>query len=374
MKKRLFIESPSFGFGPISTSLALSKYLVEKYDVNFIASSKALEFLCMSSSLGYYDLDTRNEACFDQIRKFASTDDIFISNTNVEFSTYLLERNYKTVVIDTLYWMWNSIPSIYENHKLFIQQAYYGNPRASFLQKKTCAPIIDYSLWESSEENFYKSDEALLTLGGMEEPGDFSYIIRGSEVLISHITAVLKKHGIKRLHLVGGLTKLIPYINSNGVDLIVHGIVSPIEMVSLTKVCKYIFANPGLTALYELANANCSVFFLPGFNVSQIYQVSALQSALNYKNCVVWEDFEEMQRYFDVSTEHAGLDYLRRYFIDVEKHINNLNIDNKISKYIEDVNDDIIENQLQEVKKLVFGYPKISEILPSMLEGECVYE
>ena len=51
--KKLYIEAPCFGFGPISTSLTIAKKLEKEYDITIITYGESLDYLKKCSSYKY---------------------------------------------------------------------------------------------------------------------------------------------------------------------------------------------------------------------------------------------------------------------------------------------------------------------------------
>lgn len=309
---KLYIEAPCFGFGPISTSIVIAKFCEKKYDVVFITYGEALKFLIDSTDFSYIELDTRVESNFEQFDKLISKDDLIISNTNVELSTFLIENSFNLIVVDTLYWMWNSLPKTYCDYKRFIAQAYYGKSVSELSPKDVCKPIINYEMWRKTDE--IDANAVLVSFGGMAEPGDNSYLIENALQMVEIISDYFKASG-SEIYVVGGLfDKNVDY----GVDKNVHivGQLDKVKYRTLVDRCKYLFLSPGLTTIYEMAFAKRTFCLLPGLNVSQIYQVYQLNKECGYPYCVLWPSTEELVNKFSAIPELEGIDLLRNYLLE----------------------------------------------------------
>lgn len=200
--KRLIFEAPCFGFGPICTAISLAKKLDKQYKILFITFAEACNFLKESTNYDFLELDTRKEDNFETISKIFSREDIIITNTNVEFSTFLIKKHLKVITIDTLYWMWNNVDECYKNYPYIISQAYYGKCKGDLPRKKTCRPIIDYNLCETTKNK--ETHSALISFGGMSEPSSSDYLIKYSNLLIKEIAKSLPEN-ISKINVIGGL-------------------------------------------------------------------------------------------------------------------------------------------------------------------------
>lgn len=67
--KKLFIEAPCWGFGPISTSLAIAKKLETEYEIIFVTYGEALNYLKECKAYKYLEIDTRVEEEFPELQK-----------------------------------------------------------------------------------------------------------------------------------------------------------------------------------------------------------------------------------------------------------------------------------------------------------------
>lgn len=180
---------------------------MKKYDIVFITYGEALKLLMDSTDFLYIELDTRVESNFEQFDELISKDDLIISNTNVELSTFLIENGFNIIVVETLYWMWNSLPKTYCDYKRFIAQAYYGKSVSELSPKDVCKPIINYEVWRKTEK--IDANAVLISFGGMSEPGDNSYLIENALEMVEIISGFFEGSGFE-IYVVGGL-----YVKAN---------------------------------------------------------------------------------------------------------------------------------------------------------------
>lgn len=361
-KKKIFIESPCFGFGPISTSISLAEQLNSKYDIWFITFGEALMFLQKCANYPYVELDTRVETEYDKIKDITQPSDLFITNTNVEFSTYLISNGYKVIIIDTLYWMWNSLPEVYSKHKYFVVQKYFSKNLKNPPKPNECKPIINYSTWTDKISTNKKT--ALISFGGMSEPGDNMYIISSAEKMIECIIDVLPRD-ITDVYIVGGLfgEQEIDYKNSR-----VHilGSIDAKAFYRIARQSKYTFLSPGLTSLYEMIYSKLPFCLLPGLNVSQVYQIYQFKKEFGYEFCIQWPDAKRLTEHFSSVSELDGIDYLRDYIgsIDIKKE---LRFQKTIEKFIEAVDSDNCFT-CQNIAEELFKYPAVEDYIVKFIE------
>lgn len=358
--KKIYIEAPCFGFGPTSTSISLANSIGDKFDIAFITYGEALDFLIQSTNYSYVEIDTRDEQNFVIALEKTADADAYIVNTNIEFAEFLLKNNKKTLIVDTLYWMWNSAPSIYVDHKYFIQQVYYGDRINNFPDKLTCKPLIDYKLWHPHRPN--TDQEALIAFGGMAEPGDHPYFLDYSCWLVNYIEKLIPE-SIKKIHVVGGLfNRSRSYDFSERVK--VWGSLTADKFNSIVKQSKYIFQETGLTSLYEMLSSQRLFCLLPGLSVSQVYQGYEFERACDYAHCLFWPQMRELVERFSVLPELDGLAYLENYLVN-RLNRNNLNYDNIIKNYINSVdNHEYIPCKITEQ---IFSFPSITDLATGML-------
>lgn len=359
--KRLIFEAPCFGFGPISTAVSLAKKLDKQYKILFLTFAEACDFLKESTKYDYLEFDTRDERNFEEISKHFSHDDIIITNTNVEFSTFLIKNDFKVITIDTLYWMWNKVDSCYKNWPYIISQVYYGDNKGNLPKKKECRPIIDYSEWQQYSHHTDRS--ALISFGGMSEPNFSDYLINYSNLIIEEIIKNLPKD-ITKINIIGGLLEKISYLK-NGIEINVLGTVNPETYRNLLSSSKYVFLSPGLTGTYEVLFCKKPFCLLPGLNVSQIYQVYDFKNSFDYKYCIIWPEVETLINAFNKQSELESLSFLRDYLLKSNR-ILKTDFKNVIRNFTQDIdNGDYYFNDY--VCSKLFNNEKVETLVENML-------
>lgn len=360
--KKLFIEAPCWGFGPISTSLAIAKKLETEYEIIFVTYGEALNYLKECKAYKYLEIDTRVEEEFPELQKRLTMDDYVIVNTNIELSCFLLERGYRVLVIDTLYWMWNQVPREYVQNKNIITQVYYGRGIGKLELKEECKPIIDYNVWTAKKVD--DNNCALISLGGMSEPVELGFIITNAKKIIDKIVANLPDK-VNTVYVLGGLLQKDTYV-ANQKHIEILGTVSNVKHRELVEKCKYLFFSPGLTSLYELLASGRLMCLLPGLCVSQVYQNYDFHHYFEYPYCIMWKEHNDLIKYFSSVPELEGLAYMRIYLLN-KAGLENIDMANIIHEYI-----NAVDNNLDVVKKekldKIFNLKSVDELVPLYLE------
>jgi len=331
--KKVFIESPCFGFGPISTSISLAKQIQKNYDVEFITYGEAKEFLEKNLNNHIISIDTRYEKNFDKLLNYINKKDIIVVNTNVELSVYLLKKGYKVLTVDTLYWMWNNVPKIYTQNPYFIAQTYYGQNITKLPLKIECRPIINYDIWKP--ESVLKNANVLISFGGMAEPGEHTFILKYAHFIIRHIISCFHNINIDTFYVVGGLFSKQDKNKYNKKVKIIDSLEAG-KYKKLVNKCSYIFLSPGLTSLYEMMYAQRKFCLLPGLSVSQVYQVNHFKEKFNFPFCIVWKDSSSLIKKFDKLPELEALTCFESYMNSLKE--SDINFEKVISEYIKSVN------------------------------------
>ena len=175
-KKNIVFEAIPFCFGPIATSLEVAKSLSKKIscEITWLANGTSLKFLKEESSdFPIFECDTTN---FEEVKKFYKTlnnSDLIVSNTNPNFAKWCLDFNFRVAYIDILYWMWDRIPSFFNNLNPFKIEKFVGlNEQYQRLGKPKYSyevgPLIPMDMY--NENIASKSNTLLVSFGGITNP------------------------------------------------------------------------------------------------------------------------------------------------------------------------------------------------------------
>lgn len=127
-----FFEFPDFGFGPVSTSVALLEVTRLERDWHVVSTGAALRF-CHEHMPGltYHDLDTSSPVGREAFRSIVPAGSLVVTNTNPEFASWAVRQGYDVGVIDTLDWMWNELPPDLAGARFHLAQTFFGLGRVN---------------------------------------------------------------------------------------------------------------------------------------------------------------------------------------------------------------------------------------------------
>jgi len=358
----IYLEAPCFGFGPISTSLEYGKIIAERHDVVYITHGAAA-ILASKANATILKIDTTKENNFQQLSQIMNKEqDIVITNTNLEFAEWLIANNYKCIIVDTLFWMWNDIPKKLQNYPNYIALKYYVEVNRGF-PVRFCRPILDYVQLDSIAHN-KQAHKVLITFNGMAEPLDNKVIVdfayKLCDAVLHRLIKVIPQMKMEDITIVGGLLSR-ENASKHGIHPKVR-VLSSVEknayMYELAQ-SDYIFALPGLNSIYELSYLRKHFFLFPAFNVSQMFQLEDFRMT-QYPYSYNWKNTKQLLNEFKNISEIEGIQNLLEYItFNIDKEIPFLEAE--VERYILGIP--------QKIDINVFDESGCKEIILDMLKG-----
>ena len=371
----VFIEFPDFGFGPASTSVCLARVLQKNKECRIVSTGGALNFARKAlPEMPFYNIDTSNENEFTKFLDLIPKDASIPSNTNPEFTLWASTKGYKVAAIDTLSWMWNEAPKCIDIVKPYIAQYYFGSFQDPAIDPRETEklfyvrPIIDYTSW--SGRNWHKRDGcALIGFGGMGNPFDLHLEKQYAQwILDCIIPYLLKSNFVDRIHIVGGLldkTLLPGTLKPYSKKLIVEGPLTPNDYQELLCRSQFCFLTPGLSSIYEVACAGLNPLFLPGSNVSQVFQSVDLSRIVEYRSVALWPDAERIyESISNISEKEATAilsKHLRKIFHSFKPESNFLH--DRIERYLSMIDAQLDFQALNSLWQNWQDLPTVEEVL-----------
>lgn len=296
-RQTVIMQAAPFCFGPVSTSLAIASQL-RKHDIAIVwfAEGTALELLKAGSYDDYIIHFDINDPSHHQIYKtYVEEADLIVVNTDPDFAEFALQHNPNLIYIDILYWMWDKLPSVVNDCKLYIFEDYVlsddqikriGTPENSL----RVAPLINNSNPETNQHH-PKEDHLLVSLGGLHRPNNFSRdILSAYGNMVRRAVSEVLKHNdnFSKVYFVGGGLSSYEETLSNGVK-IQYGCLSKESYDQVLHTAKAAILSSGLTGFFEVANVNTPVFFLPPHNYSQYLQLESYKEFLSENYYCDWK-------------------------------------------------------------------------------------
>jgi hypothetical protein len=314
----IFVEFPDFGFGPAAAAIALVNGVDAAWDWHVVSSGSAGAFA--RAHLGratHHRLDTFGRASRERFRKLAPEGSVTISVTNPDFAGWAAEQGYTVGIIDTLDWMWPSLPATVDRVRFHMTQAYFwGTAKANHPRRPTevVRPIVDPALWHTGYLE-RQPGTMVIGFGGMHLPLPF-----GDELVADYtrwllgaaLPILLNQPDISKVIIVGGrsdLPRLVPAPWSGHPAVEVRPRVPQPQYSKLLRTATYLLLSPGLGTLYECAASGLTPLLQPGWNMSMLLQ--AYHVALTgYEQLCPWPWMEEAVGDITDRPEHDGLTYL----------------------------------------------------------------
>lgn len=290
----LFVAE-AFGFGPASKLIAIAKLLrtLEGMTAVYLGHGSAYE-LCRTGpfdSVIYGDpTDLRRGA--EIHLQLSSAKVIF---TAMEFRPLPLAKSMgvRTVVFDSLFWMWPELPCDLNDVDLYLCQNFVGvSERASSLNHNVMIKIVP-PITISKGLEWSRGESVVVNFGGMDNP----YVTRAG--VVGYATNVLKVM-IPLFHQLGlkvdvcGRRWVMDELRSefSGPTLSFQSLGLE-EFVHRLKHVRCLITSPGLETLYEAFTLGVPTYILPAQNNSQIYQARQLRGEVQRLPGMQWEDVFE---------------------------------------------------------------------------------
>lgn len=318
----VYVEFPDFGFGPAAAALALINGLDDPYDWHLVSSGSAAAYARDHlPDAAHHELDTFDRASWEWFRRLASSGSLTLSITNPDFAAWAAEQGYAVGIIDTLDWMWPSLPAGVDRARFHLTQAFFGETAkagGSPSSAEVVQPIVDPSLWGiSGRSRQPQPGTVVISFGGMHLPLPFGdeLVAEYTRWFLGAALPLLVYHpGISKVSIVGGRTDLpdlVPRLWSGHPAVEVHPRLPQPLYSALLHSATYLLLSPGLGSLYECAASGLAPLLQPGWNMSMLLQ--AYHVALTgYEHLCPWPWLEEAAGDISDQAEHDGLVYLAR--------------------------------------------------------------
>lgn len=291
---RVFVEFPDFGFGPAATMLALLAEAPAGIDWHIVTTGSAADFARQElPQATHHDLDTFDVACWPRFLDIAPPGSLVVSNTNPEFAAWAVDHGHEVGVVDTLDWMWPTIPRALDKARFHLVQAFFGH-RATGRQTsggaEVVAPIVDWTLWSPPPPEA-RPGSAVVGFGGMHLPGHQDLVGAYVHWLLAAVLPVLvDETGLAEVTVVGGrrdLVDLVPPAWRHHEAVRVRPAATRAEHAALCRSARHLLLSPGLTGIHECAASGLAPFLHPGFSMSMAFQ-SLRVAAIRYPYACAW--------------------------------------------------------------------------------------
>jgi len=290
MRPKIVCDAAPFGYGPISKLVTLAKYLSEDYDILFLSTATAYDFLS-NEDFETVKTNTQDKSNYSANRKIIEESDLYLNCMNRP-SMALFSGLTKTAYVDSLFHMWDRIPEYLGNADYYFIQRFPGVEEqdqafsGGIKNRIFVGPIIDDRFIDSEEGG----NQLLVTMGGME-----SRLIRIGEtsnylpLMYSILKPVLEKSTYDRI-IMTLPTNARNFLSSKhggriGIDFLERD-----DYLNTLSSSRAFMTTPGLTASLEGFGYGKPVYFLPSQNYSQYLNLKAFRAVGVADGSVDWND------------------------------------------------------------------------------------
>lgn len=319
---KILCEAVSFGFGPVGKLLAIAEKLYKDFELDFIGNGSSLELAKKSVFFSkFIEIDTTTDNSVipnDVIDNY----DFALSVINPVFGEKILRRGKKLIVIDSLFYMWKSIPQVWKECDLLIIQSFNGEAERLKVEPIPNAHIVGpiISSFSVKNDNAPKN-QVILNFGGADYPyiKNDTIIPEFVESIISNLGA-LKMYSEKHVAIGPRYLEKLVSLEKYGYKI---GTYSHEEFMGLIKSSDMVLTIPGLTTTFESFSSSIPTLFLPPMNYSQLLNLQKLQQYGVADFSFNWDAFYEVP--FQILEENKGVEM-------VESFLTRSIYDNKIQK------------------------------------------
>ncbi|PZR39739.1 MAG: hypothetical protein DI538_06190 [Azospira oryzae] len=291
----LLFLAEAFGFGPISSSIAVARKIkIQNPSVKCLFAGCGTAHQLAVSSDVFDEVHFSEDISSEMLLSFhpeVNTDTcLVIANTYPGGVRAANQAKIRCIFIDTLFWMWNSLPIELES----IEKYYLEDFRCIDINIDRFGPSEKYQLVPPLVDigvppRPIQRPMLLVSLGGIDSPlYDFPVFY---ERLIEHISSNLQLKECEVLVCGGGKK-----IRDNSFKHLEHSHLTitclpPQEYMSYLKSADLVLASAGLHSFYENYYLKKNVLFLPPQTFSQYLQLKYILA--NFEN-VVGTNFEQL--------------------------------------------------------------------------------
>jgi hydroxymethylcytosylglucuronate/cytosylglucuronate synthase len=294
MRRRILCDAVPFGFGPAGKLAAVLNRLTDAdVETVVVGSGTSAELLDYRGG-PVVPADTESPAALQSLRPLFTGASLFINVMNSVSLQFAQGLGLRTVVVDSLFWMWDRIdPGMARSDRYFIQNFVGVEDRLREEKDRIrhpvlVGPIVDASLEEGGAA---RRNQLLVNLGGME-----SKLIRLGENLtypavIGRLLADgLQNHPFDRVLVTGSAPVMRELGRTVQIPRAEFERLGHQEFLAELKASRLFLTSPGLTATLEAFTAETPTAFLPPQNYSQFFNLTLLREARAASHSLHWED------------------------------------------------------------------------------------
>jgi hypothetical protein len=292
-KKSILCDAVPFCFGPISKLLTISEKLNTDHRVSMLVSgtSKTLADKGAIDFLTECNTENNDDLLRQELRFKMS--DLFINIMNPVSAKFAEKFKVPQAQVDSLFWMWESIPKEILDSELYFIQNFEGVEKQ--LQKyydKIKNPILVGPIVKNPPEKTEKKNKLLINFGGMESASIKIGVNSNYPFIIANLIRQIENNlNFDEVVCVGN-GKIIEQTNEKVKSKKIRfEFLSHDNFIKELAESKMLITSPGLTTSFEAFNAGTPAFFLPPQNYSQYWNLNGFKTNNIANHALNWSDY-----------------------------------------------------------------------------------
>ncbi|MFA6268526.1 MAG: hypothetical protein WCW13_05395 [archaeon] len=322
----ILCDAVPFCFGPISKIISVAEHLYSNNaKLTLLAFGTSKELGTKSKLFNIVDCNSENPQDLENHKSLFNEADVFITSMNTTATEFALNLGKPVIYIDSLFWMWDSIPETFAKIDKYFVQNFFNSKESlgkyPFLKNvEFVGPIID----DSQPIQNTKEDFVLVNFGGMESAliqigknSNYPFII--GKIIIDE----LEKSGQEAF--ICGNDKVLQKLLHDKPKNVHIGGKSHKEFLELLRKTKLLITTPGLTTSFEAFHYGAPTVFLPPENYSQFLNLKEFRKQKVAQYSFHWMDIYPNLNLVAGEDETAGvckvLEAIKKFETDTEsKH------------------------------------------------------
>jgi hydroxymethylcytosylglucuronate/cytosylglucuronate synthase len=308
--KRILCDAAAFGYGPVGKLLTILTRLSQRHQVTVLASHTTLVLASKSSLGGLKVCDTEDVSALNAASRDFDDADLFINVMNPISAEFAQRKGVPIAVVDSLFWMWESLPEALSQADLYIIQGFpkIASQLGRFAIKNS---LVVGAIVDDNIAGVERANQLLVNFGGLrsklvDAEVRSLYVLRAVEAL----NEALAGHRFDRIVIVGdpeGIGEAAKHVRIERaeVKLLGHN-----EFLYELDRSVGLISSPGLTTTYEAFTHGTPVAFLPPQNWSQYLILLALRDAAAAPWSLHWTDCYPDVAVSDIMPEALGVQHV----------------------------------------------------------------
>lgn len=293
---KIICDAVPFGFGPVSKLLSICQLLWKKqHDLTFIGNGCSVELASRTPFFRTIISAKTMEpiSCETRLREICKDASAIISVMNPEFAKWAIDNGLTTIIVDSLFTMWDRIPEPWYSADATILQVFEGvedrvNRELNQTNTYLVGPILDCCL-QNAVRSKHRTGTILVNLGGAEDPVSDDPFTCANLILELFPGLSSFNHFQRKVLAVGPKQcSLLSRLKEFGFEVATY---PKDKFLNIMRECDVLLSTPGLTTSFEAFTIGVPCAFLPPFNYSQFLNLLTFRDKGLAPFSIHWHDY-----------------------------------------------------------------------------------